>query len=103
MYKLVFYVPDTHCERVKQAIFDAGAGKQGHYMNCSWQVLGQGQFMPLKGSQPFMGLECRHETVSEYRVETQCDHSVIQQVIEALKQSHPYEEPAYDIWRTEDF
>jgi len=103
MYKLVFFVPEAHCEQVKQAVFDAGAGKQGDYSHCSWQVLGQGQFMPLPDSQPFIGEKNTLEVVAEYRVETLCDDNVVGQVIRALRQAHPYEEPAYDILKIESF
>lgn len=103
MYKLVFFVPEAYCEAVKQAVFQAGAGKQGNYEHCSWQVLGQGQFRPLADSQPFIGQPDKLELVPEYRVEMVCDDSCIKPVVEALKQAHPYEEPAYDVWRTEQF
>lgn len=52
-YKLCFYVPVTHIEQVKQAMFAAGAGTIGNYDCCAWQVLGVGQFRPLAGSQAF--------------------------------------------------
>ena len=55
MYKLCFFVPDAHVEAVKQAVFASGAGRIGNYEACCWQVLGQGQFRPLPGSQPFIG------------------------------------------------
>ncbi len=55
MYKLCYYVPESHLEVTKQAIFDAGAGRVGNYDCCCWQVRGQGQFRPLPGSQPFIG------------------------------------------------
>ncbi len=55
MYSVVFYVPESHLEAVKTAVFAAGAGSIGDYQNCCWQVLGQGQFQPQAGSQPFIG------------------------------------------------
>ena len=55
MYQLVVYVPETHLEPVKAALFAAGAGRIGDYAQCSWQVLGQGQFLPRAGAQPFIG------------------------------------------------
>lgn len=99
MYKLVFFVPATHCEQVKSAVFAAGAGGQGHYGHCSWQVLGQGQFLPLEGSQPFIGGRGQLEVVDEYRVETLCAEDCIHDVVTALKKAHPYEEPAYEIYQ----
>ena len=53
MYSLCFYVPESHVEEVKQALFDAGAGRIGDYGSCAWQVLGTGQFQPMEGSEPF--------------------------------------------------
>ena len=55
MYKLVFFVPDTHKELVKEAIFNAGAGHFDGYDCCSWETQGMGQFRPLDNSQPFIG------------------------------------------------
>lgn len=103
MHKLVFFVPETHCEHVKQAVFDAGAGTQGHYSHCSWQTLGHGQFLPLQDSQPYLGEKGTVEVVAEYRVEVLCNDDLLRQVIRALKQSHPYEEPAYDVLKLESF
>ena len=108
MYKIVFYVPESHLQSVKQAIFDSGAGKIGNYDQCCWQVLGQGQFRPLAGSQPFIGevsLEqsAPAEEVMEYRVELVCEDDLIQQAITALRQAHPYEEPAFDVWQLASF
>jgi hypothetical protein len=108
MYKIVFYVPETHLELVKQAVFNSGAGKIGDYDQCCWQVLGQGQFRPLAGAQPFIGavsldVNAPAEEVMEYRVELVCDDAYIQQAIHALKQAHPYEEPAMDVWQLETF
>jgi len=103
MFKLCFYVPESHVETVKVALFDAGAGRIGDYEHCAWQVLGQGQFRPLHGSQPFIGSQDVLETVAEYRVEMVCEDAVIKAVIDALRQAHPYEEPAFDVIRVEIF
>ena len=103
MYKLCFYVPTTHVDSVKQAIFTAGAGRVGDYDSCAWQVLGEGQFRPLAGSKPFIGTCDQVEKVPEYKVETVCEDATIGAVITALKAAHPYEEPAYQVWRLEEF
>lgn len=96
MYKLVFFVPPSHLEPVKKAVFEAGAGKIGNYDQCCWQVLGAGQFRPLPGSEPFLGQKGETEQVDEYRVEMVCEEQNIASVISALRAAHPYEEPAYD-------
>lgn len=98
MYKLCFYVPESHLESVKQAVFDAGAGRMGDYEHCCWQVLGQGQFRPGAGADPFIGEPGKLERVAEYRVEMICEDDLIQPAVAALRQAHPYEEPAFDVW-----
>lgn len=97
MYKLCFYVPESHVEEVKLAVFEAGAGHIGDYDSCCWQVLGQGQFRPLQGSQPFIGDQGQVEQVVEYRVEMLCAEVHTKAVIQALLAAHPYEEPAWDM------
>lgn len=102
MYKLSFFVPEDHLEDVKTAVFATGAGRIGDYNHCCWQVLGQGQFRPLKGSNPFIGNQGDLETVSEWKVELVCEDQLITAAVSALKRAHPYEEPAYDVWVLED-
>jgi len=102
MYKICFYVPVSHADQVKTAMFAEGAGKIGNYGCCAWQVLGEGQFMPLAGSHAFIGEENHLEKVSEFKIEMICDDAHIKEVIAALKKSHPYEEPAYQVWRVEE-
>lgn len=97
MYKLTVFIPDSHVEIVKNALFTAGAGQIGNYSHCSWQVLGQGQFMPLAGNHAFIGATDKLETVVEWRVEMVVASDKINIVIQALKASHPYETPAYDV------
>ena len=100
-YKIIFYVPESHVEQVKDAVFLAGAGQQGHYDQCCWQTLGKGQFRPLAGSNPFISGESKQkqvvEYVDEYRIEVLCDTEYIEASVDALKAAHPYEEPAFDV------
>jgi hypothetical protein len=103
MYKICVFVPENAAEKVKQAMFAAGAGKIGDYDSCCWQTPGQGQFRPLEGSSPFIGEHERIETVTELKIEMVCAEQFIIQTIAAMKRSHPYEEPAYDVWKLEDF
>lgn len=97
MYKLGFYVPQSHLEQVKEALFAAGAGRIGDYDKCCWQVVGQGQFRPLAGSKPFAGSPGELERVAEYRVELVCAPDCVRSVVAALQGAHPYEEPAWDL------
>lgn len=99
MYKIGYYVPESHLESTKRALFEAGAGRIGHYDHCCWQVRGEGQFRPLAGSQPFLGAQGDLKQVTEYRVEMVCAEEHLEAAINTLKTAHPYEEPAYDVVR----
>ena len=103
MYKLTTYIPTDYLEAVKQALFDAGAGQIGNYQYCCWQVLGTGQFMPLAGNHAFIGTTNQLQTIEEWRVEMVVVDARIKAVVQALKQAHPYETPAYDVLKLEDF
>ncbi len=88
-------------EQVKEALFRVGAGRYDGYDCCCWQVLGQGQFRPLEGSDPFVGEAGKVESLPEYRVEMLCADDLRADVVAALKASHPYEVPAFDLTRVE--
>jgi hypothetical protein len=103
VYKLAFFVPPSHVHEVKEAVFATGAGRIGLYDHCAWQVLGQGQFRPLDGSQPFIGEGGVVERLAEWKVELVCADELIEAAVLALKQAHPYETPAYEVWRLADF
>lgn len=102
MYKLCFYVPESHLDTVKQAVFAAGAGKIGNYDSCCWQVLGLGQYRPLAGSEPFLGQLGLLQSVSEWKVELVVADELIHDSVKALKRAHPYETPAFEVWRLSD-
>ena len=102
MHKLCFFVPPSHLETVKQALFDVGAGHIGNYDSCCWQTLGQGQYRPLKGSQPFLGATGQLEQVAEWKVEMVVADALLPAVVRALKQAHPYDTPAFEVWRLSD-
>ena len=97
MLKLCVYVPVSHTELVKSALFASGAGRVGDYDSCCWQVQGQGQFRPLQGAQPFIGQTNCIEQVDEYRIELLVPEHRVKAVLKALRNSHPYEEPAFDL------
>ena len=103
MYKLTVFIPEEALEKVKAALFAAGAGTIGNYEQCCWQVQGTGQFMPMAGSNPHLGSQDKLEKVAEWRVEMVVKTSMIAEVIKALKQAHPYETPAYDVLEVLDF
>jgi hypothetical protein len=102
MYRLNIYIPESHLEVVKSALFAAGAGRLGLYETCAWQTKGEGQFKPMSGSQPFIGESGSLERVDEYKVEMLCAAEHLKAVLNALKASHPYEEPAFDVYQALD-
>ncbi len=106
MYKLNFYVPESHLEPIKNALFAIGAGHYNAYDQCCWQVRGEGQFRPLADSRPYLGKSGQLEKVVEYKVEMICSDEDIKAIVKTLLSIHPYEEPAYEIYKImtiEDF
>ena len=99
MYQLYFYVPKSHLDQVKTALFEAGAGKVGNYDFCSWETEGVGQFRPLAGSNPFLGEKTQVEQVREFRVEMVIQEKFLNLVLGKLLQVHPYETPAYGVYQ----
>ena len=102
LFKITFFVPESHLEPVKTAMFRAGAGKIGDYDQCAWQIKGLGQFRPLTGSDAFIGQVGHLETVEEYRVEMVCSSQNLLDAVNAMRDAHPYEEPAFDVLQTVD-
>lgn len=102
MYKLNFFVPKEEKERVKAALFAIGVGKYENYDMCSFETLGTGQFRPLKGANPHIGEVEKVEHVQEYKVEMICPDELIHVAVQTLKEAHPYEEVAYEVFRIED-
>ena len=95
MFQLYFYVPESHLEITKKAIFEVGAGKYEKYDSCCFVTKGLGQFRPLDGSKPFLGQTNKYEQVEEFKVETLVQENDLPSVLVALKKSHPYEEVAF--------
>lgn len=102
MYKLAFFVPVAEAEPVKEAVFATGAGRIGDYEACCFQTRGTGQFRPLEGANPHIGRVGDLEQVEELKVELVCEDALIDEALAALKRAHPYEEPAFDVWRLAD-
>jgi hypothetical protein len=99
MYKLVVFVPEKALGKVRMAICSAGAGKIGRkYDTCTFYTRGTGTFRPLKGAHPTIGKIGKPEKVKECRLEIIVPEKILKKVIAALKQAHPYEEPAYDVY-----
>jgi dinuclear metal center YbgI/SA1388 family protein len=98
-YKLITFVPHEHLERVSQALFDAGAGRIGSYSHCSFRSPGTGTFFGEAGTNPAVGQSGRLETAEEVRIETIVPIQSLAPVLQALRQAHPYETPAFDLVR----
>jgi hypothetical protein len=99
MHRINVYIPASHLELVKTAMFNAGAGRIGNYDHCCWQIQGQGQFRPLAGSSAYIGNQDSIEYVDEFKIELVCESAVLSLVLAAMKHAHPYEEPAYDVYQ----
>jgi dinuclear metal center YbgI/SA1388 family protein len=96
--KLVTFVPDKHAEKVRKAIFDAGAGHIGNYDCCSYNIAGEGTFRALDLAHPFVGEKNILHREPEIRVETIFPKFLETAIVSALLKSHPYEEVAFDIY-----
>jgi structural toxin protein (hemagglutinin/hemolysin) RtxA len=103
LYLISCYVPETNVEQVKNALFQTHAGEFLHYDKCAWQTKGTGQFCPKPGSKPHIGNINQVEQVIEYKIELICQRKHIKSAIQALKASHPYETPAYNVIKLEHF
>jgi hypothetical protein len=96
--KLVVFVPPESLDAVRDALFEAGAGRIGGYERCSWYTEGTGTFLGGEGTEPTLGERGREERVPELRLEIVFPGELHEQVIAALRRAHPYEEPAFDVY-----
>jgi hypothetical protein len=96
--KLVVFVPAESLDAVRDALFAAGAGRIGAYERCSWYTEGTGTFLGGEGTAPTIGRAGVEERVAEVRLETVFPSERRDEVVAALRQAHPYEEPAFDLY-----
>ncbi|MDR1300398.1 MAG: hypothetical protein LBK50_01680 [Candidatus Nomurabacteria bacterium] len=96
--KIVVTAPIKDASKIRQALGDAGAGRQGEYSHCSFSGMGQGRFLPSENASPHIGEPEKLEIVDEERIEVVCDRAIAREVIAKLRAAHPYEEPAIDIY-----
>lgn len=104
-YKLVFYVPHSHLEPCKEAVFAAGAGvfDGGKYSKACFQMPGTGQFLPGSGANPAIGAVGEIEYVEEMKVEVMCvGRWIMLDAVKDLVKAHPYEEVAYEVYKMEN-
>ena len=101
-YKIITFVPQDAVNKVADALYAAGAGAIGNYSHCGFQTDGTGSFKPLTGSNPAIGKRGRIEQVNEIKLETVVPSGKVAAVIAALRKSHPYETPAFDVFKHHD-
>jgi len=101
-YKVVTFVPVDDVNKVAEALYKSGAGAIGNYSHCGFQIPGTGTFLPLDEAHPTIGKRGQLETVKEIRLETVVRADKVTAVIAALRKAHPYETPAFDVFRHYD-
>ena len=99
--KVVVFVPPESADRVAEAMFEAGAGHIGDYRMCSYRLAGEGTFCGSKSTRPTIGQADQFERVAELRIESITPKQAVPAVVEAVRQAHPYEEPAWDVYPLE--
>ncbi len=98
LYKLAVFVPLAYADRVREQLAEAGLGVIGRYSHCSFAVRGQGTYRPLEGARPFQGEAGQLSRAEEARLEMLAPESLLPAALARLKESHPYEEVAYDLY-----
>lgn len=101
-FKIVTFVPVDSVNAVAESMFDAGAGSIGNYSKCSFQSEGTGTFLPMQGAKPAIGKKGKLEKVNEIKLESIVSESKVANVITAMRNAHPYETPAFDVFRHYD-
>ncbi len=96
--KLAVFCPDSHAGKVRQALFDAGAGRIGEYDSCSFNVKGEGTFRASDRANPFVGEKNNLHVENETRTEAVFPRHLENKILDALMAAHPYEEVAYDLY-----
>lgn len=96
--KIVTFVPESDVERVRAALASAGAGIIGKYEVCSFALSGTGTFRGGEDTKPAVGRAGHLESVPEIRLEMVCSTRALPLALDTLRQFHPYEEPAVDVY-----
>jgi len=97
LLKLYTFVPALHAEKIREAIFEAGAGNIGNYSECSFNSEGTGTFKGAPGTSPFVGSVGTRHAEPEVKIETIFPAYLQKKIVSALIKAHPYEEVAYDL------
>jgi dinuclear metal center YbgI/SA1388 family protein len=97
-YKVIAFSPESHLEKIRNAMSQAGAGVIDDYQKCSFEISGSGTFESSKSAHPFIGTPGLFERVPEVRLEMSAEKNCLSRVIQAIYQNHPYEEPVFHIY-----
>ena len=97
--KIVVFTPLSHAEKIRDVLAASGTGHIGNYDACSFSSRGIGRFRPLKGAHPAVGTQDMLEEVEEEKIEVFCPVDILQQVLMNIREVHPYEEPAIDVYK----
>lgn len=97
--KIVVTVPENGADNLRKVIGEAGGGKIGNYSFCSFTIKGTGRFLPEENSKPSIGEIGKIEEVREERIEITCNASDAKKIVAIIRNSHPYEEPAIDVYQ----
>ena len=97
-FKIVVYVPEPDADKLRDAMGRAGAGIVGNYTFCTFSTKGIGRFKPMQGADPTIGEIGMLEEVQEEKIETVCAEEKLQEVLDAIRKAHPYEEPSTQVY-----
>jgi hypothetical protein len=100
--KLIVFAPLSHCDLIRQVLGDAGAGKIGNYDFCSFSTLGVGRYRGNENSSPVIGQSQSYESAEEEKIEVVVPREILKEVVTKMKNAHPYDEVAYDIYPLEE-
>ena len=96
--KIVVFTPNEYTDELANAMFKAGAGIIGNYSMCSFRIEGTGTYKPAAKAKPYEGKKGKLSRVTEIRLELECGKGILNNVIDAMLESHPYEEVAYEVY-----
>ena len=95
--KVVTFAPTEYVDPIIDVMADAGAGMVGNYRRCAFHTAGLGTFEPLPGSDPFTGRIGKSDSIEEHRIEMICPSRLVDNIVAAIIEKHPYEQPVFDV------
>ena len=98
LIKVVVTVPEQDADKLREAIGNADGGQIGNYTHCSFSSKGTGRFLPVEGAHPAIGAVGKLEQVAEERIEITCEQDKLTNIVQTIRDNHPYEEPTIDIY-----